>query len=127
VCGRPIGQRRRSYCTYACQVRACGARVCDLYRLASEKGFKGAGWRHLLVGYLRERDGANCQICRKPIRYDLRSGVHGDPSGLGPSIDHVVPRSEGGDDDLANLRLAHWCCNRARQAGGGNEQLLLIG
>ena len=119
--------RRRSYCSYACQLRVCGERVLDLYRLACQQGWTGARWRELLVGYLRERDGDDCKICRKAIRYELRSGPRGDESGLGPSVDHVVPRSEGGADDLANLRLAHWCCNRMRKAKGGNEQLLLVG
>lgn len=32
-----------------------------------------------------------------------------------PSVDHVVPRSRGGDPfDLANCRLAHYGCNAAR-------------
>lgn len=79
----------------------------------------------MLVGYLRERDGDKCQICRRDIRFDLPSGPKGDTRG--PSIDHIVPRSKGGDDDLANLRLTHWGCNRSRGNRGGAEQLALIG
>lgn len=30
------------------------------------------------------------------------------------SADHVIPRSKGGDDSLANLEPAHGGCNRAR-------------
>lgn len=47
----------------------------------------------------------------------------------GATVDHVIPRSLGGSDDLSNLRLAHWSCNRAK----GNrpidmgEQLRLVG
>lgn len=98
----------------------------DLYRLACSAGLGGNDWRKLLIGYLRERDGDACQICRrKTIRWNVRSGPGGDDRG--PSIDHVVPRSQGGEDDLANLRLSHWGCNRARRNRGGNEQLLLVG
>ncbi|MBF0808519.1 HNH endonuclease [Rothia nasimurium] len=30
------------------------------------------------------------------------------------SVDHVLPRSLGGSDDIANLRPAHFSCNSAR-------------
>ena len=102
-----------------------------LYRLAAQVGAVGARWRELLVGYLRERDGDRCGICRRPIRFDLPSGPKGDDRG--PSIDHVLPRSTFVDldeaDDLANLRLAHWGCNRRRKTGLPGEvvQLALIG
>lgn len=114
-------------CSYACRVRRSADRLNDLYALACSRGAGGARWRDLLVGYMRERDGDRCAICRKAIRFDLPSGPLGHKSGLGPSVDHVVPRSQGGSDDLANLRLAHWACNRKRRAKGGNEQLALIG
>lgn len=32
------------------------------------------------------------------------------------TVDHVVPRSKGGNDDIANLRPAHAHCNYARGA-----------
>ncbi len=98
-----------------------------MYRLASLAGCDGARWRDLLVGYLRERDGDRCQICKHKINFALASGPRGHASGRGPSIDHVIPKSEGGDDALANLRLAHWRCNRERSNVGGNEQLMLFG
>jgi HNH endonuclease len=117
MCGRERapGERWRTLCSYRCRVNASGERVNDLYRLACAHGWAGARWRNLLVGYLRERDGDCCPRCRKMIRFGLPSGPNGDPSGLGPSIDHVMPRSRGGSDDLANLRLMHWRCNRARR------------
>jgi 5-methylcytosine-specific restriction endonuclease McrA len=33
------------------------------------------------------------------------------------SVEHVVPRSVGGTDDLANLRPAHLACNVRRGVG----------
>lgn len=30
------------------------------------------------------------------------------------TADHVIPRSKGGSDDVANLRPAHLACNQAR-------------
>ena len=63
--------------------------------------------------------------CRKAIRFDLPSGPRGDARG--PSVDHVIPRSLGGSDDLANLQLPCWACNNKRGNRGGNEQLSMIG
>lgn len=56
-----------------------------------------------------ERDGWTCQLCGDPVN----------PS-LGPSdiwaatLDHIVPRSAGGDHSPKNLRLAHRWCNSVR-------------
>lgn len=128
-CGRcrRDDERWRAWCSYRCRVNDCGERVKDLYRLACGVGAEPMRWREMLVGYLRERDGDRCGICHRGIRFDLKSGPKGDDRG--PSIDHIEPRSLGGSDDLANLRLAHWGCNRARKTGRPGEavQLALVG
>jgi endogenous inhibitor of DNA gyrase (YacG/DUF329 family) len=72
-----------------------------------------------LLAYLMKRDRGRCGICRKPVR--AKKGP------MRPSIDHIQPRSRGGSDDLANLHLAHLRCNWSKHAGGGGEQLLLVG
>ncbi len=46
-----------------------------------------------------------CHLCGRPI------------GGQDWDVDHVVPVSRGGGDELANLRPAHASCNRARGAG----------
>lgn len=129
VCSRGITGRGLRYCSARCNAKRAteraGARIIDLYALATRFDLGGKRWRKLLVGYLRERDGDCCQLCRGGILFHLPSGPRGDD--LGASVDHVVPRSEGGSDDMANLRLAHWGCNRKRSNRGGNEQLLLFG
>lgn len=56
---------------------------------------------------LAERDGADCSICGKPVDMSLNRTV----SLMGPSVDHVVPRSRGGGDEAENLALAHLLCN----------------
>lgn len=33
------------------------------------------------------------------------------PDPLSPTVEHLVPRSRGGSDDLSNLRVAHHTCN----------------
>jgi 5-methylcytosine-specific restriction endonuclease McrA len=46
------------------------------------------------------RDNFICQICFQPILHKRQR-----------SIDHIVPRSEGGDNSDQNLRTAHRSCN----------------
>lgn len=55
------------------------------------------------------RDDWSCQICSEPVDYSA------DPlSDWYPTIDHIVPRSKGGGDELENLRCAHRWCNSVR-------------
>lgn len=55
--------------------------------------------------------GSTCWLCDEPIEHGLRRWHP-----RGPSMDHVLPRSEGGTWDRANLRPAHYGCNSRRQA-----------
>ena len=52
--------------------------------------------------------GTTCWLCGQPIRGKV-------------TVDHVVPRSRGGTDELPNLRPAHPHCNYSRGAKMGNE------
>jgi len=58
----------------------------------------GRPWRRK-VAQVVARDGGICWICG-------RSGA--------TSADHIVPRHDGGSDDLTNLRAAHVRCNQIR-------------
>jgi 5-methylcytosine-specific restriction endonuclease McrA len=80
--------------------------------------------------YLATRDGTNCALCGTKVRMHYRSGPKGTPSGLGPSIDHIIPVSERPDlaDEPANWQLTHWKCNRNKKINAnGKEQLALFG
>ena len=63
-----------------------------------------------ITGRLRavtDRDGWTCWLCNQAVDpYDL--GVHR------ASVDHVLPRSMGGGNELPNLKLAHQSCNGYR-------------
>lgn len=72
--------------------------------------------------YVLRRDRWRCQLCKRPIPQHLRV-----PHPRAGTVDHVMPRSEGGTHDPANLRAAHMGCNSARNNRGGGEQLTLIG
>lgn len=51
-----------------------------------------------------------CHICGDPIDVSLKY-----PDVMSPSVDHVIPRSRGGSDDMMNLALAHFACNLAKR------------
>lgn len=70
-----------------------------------------------LLEYLIKRDHGRCGICHKPVR-----ALTGE---MKPSIDHIYPRSLGGSDDLTNLQLAHWRCNRTKSNRSGGQALLI--
>lgn len=45
-----------------------------------------------------------CLICGGPVRFDAQTGV-------GATIEHIVPRTLGGGNDLRNLGITHARCN----------------
>lgn len=68
-----------------------------------------------------ERDGWRCHLCKKPVRQDVPR-THDE----GATIDHLIPRSLGGEDEPANVATAHWKCNRDKGARAVGEQLALL-
>lgn len=73
------------------------------------------------LAYIAQRDRYTCQLCHK--RVAMTKAV---PHFKAPTIDHVVPRADGGDDTRANVQLAHFICN-SRKSSRGTQQLVLIG
>ena len=70
-----------------------------------------------------ERDRWRCQLCGGRVGRYERDPQHD----RAPSLDHIVPRSQGGTDDDANLQLAHRECNGMKGTAAANEQLRLVG
>ena len=69
------------------------------------------------------RDGHRCGLCHKPV--PMRMVV---PHPHAPTIDHILPLSEGGDDTRANVQLAHFQCNSTKSAHTHpTDQLRLVG
>jgi 5-methylcytosine-specific restriction endonuclease McrA len=98
------GQRYVPVCRSS-RYEPCGKRRRQLYRRAGippeiqkQRNWVSSRRKRLLVE-LAERDGPGCTWC-------------GDTERL--QIDHVVPVSDGGGNELANLRLACGDCNASR-------------
>ena len=111
LCEQPIPATRRAdsaYCSDLCSQRSHGG-LRSRYR-------KPGVHRELLA-----RDGNRCGICSQ--RIDMRREW---PHPRSASVDHLVPVSVGGSDELANLRLVHLSCNCARRAAMLDEQLAIV-
>jgi len=52
------------------------------------------------VQLIVERDGPDCFLCKQP--FTKKQGI---------TLDHWIPKSAGGTDEVGNLRLAHKKCN----------------
>lgn len=59
------------------------------------------------------RDNKTCQLCGERIDSSLREY---DPRCM--SVDHIVPKSEGGPGIQTNLRATHRECNQRRHKHG---------
>ena len=68
---------------------------------AEERGY-GSAWRAVRKQAMR-RDKALCQPCKAIGRYTPAS-----------EVDHIVPKSHGGDDRLANLQCICAACHSAK-------------
>jgi hypothetical protein len=53
---------------------------------------------------VRLRAGECCEYCCVPLQFDPRP----------PQIDHVIAQQHGGSDDLNNLALACYSCNKQK-------------
>jgi 5-methylcytosine-specific restriction endonuclease McrA len=73
------------------------------------------GGRHAtrLLATVVQEYGLSCWLCLE-LCDPVDPATPRNPRGV--SVDHVLPRSRGGSDDLSNLRPAHLRCNAGRGA-----------
>lgn len=67
------------------------------------------------------RDNFACRLCGELVNFrDYCNNIDG------PTLDHIIPRSLGGSDEIENLRLACRMCNSKRgngqRTGGWNSR-----
>jgi len=148
-CSTPIvgnrGRKTCSYCRLAYSYRSCAVKFGICRRCGSPFTMHRMGptalrcspcrdihlWEQKtrykkvskLVDYLGHRDAWRCGICHRSVS----RSIYDSQNPMSKSVDHIIPVSQGGTDDPANLRLAHLGCNMRRSNKGGNEQLALVG
>jgi endogenous inhibitor of DNA gyrase (YacG/DUF329 family) len=87
----------------------CSRRFHSRHREATRPPRRRRHRKHALEVY--QRDGWTCWLCGGPTAADATV-----PHPLAPTLDHLVPTSKGGTDDLENLATAHFLCNSRRGA-----------
>ncbi len=106
VCSTALTHSHRTdavFCSISCSDRAHTV----TRKIAKRAGKTGRGDGPLIsLAFIGDRDNWHCGICGGSVDKQKR---HPDP--LAASIDHIVPVSRGGGDDLTNLQLSHFRCN----------------
>lgn len=120
-CGPRRGRPRR-FCE-PCEALAAAEtrRAARDRRRIRLRRLNGAEYERIVRSKVYERDGWRCQLCRRPV-----DGAAKVPHPRAPTLDHVVPLSEGGSHTYANVQLACFLCNSLKGAGGG-QQLAMFG
>lgn len=117
-CGSVFVHRRKS-CGRTPLCKGCSRRRYLEHNARKNHKRRAPGLPVLSVYQLAERDGCRCNICGRKVDLKLSGRAK-----YGPTIDHLIPISQGGTNAADNLALAHRACNVAR----GNRvpaQLLL--
>ena len=64
------------------------------------------GWKKARQTFVESADRSCCGLCGREIDYGLRW-----PDPMSPTVDHIVPYSLGGSNEMDNLQWAHAFCN----------------
>lgn len=80
----------------------------------STRQMRGSDRLPALRRALLARDGIACQICRQAGRRIPMRQVVDDGDPFAWTIDHIVPRNEGGLHFRENLQLVHRICNERK-------------
>ena len=103
-CGKANGAGSPVTCSELCQKR----------RNQSKKKRRGAEYPHWSV-VAKHYNSMNCWICGDITdAKDYLKGEHFTAGPNYPSVDHIVPVSNGGLGEISNLRVAHMICNSLR-------------
>lgn len=81
-------------------------------------------WRKKMTLWIAQQ--GKCWLCGEPLVKPITGGPDGCNDPEYPTMDHIVPASQGGDRSYANIALAHLKCNRAR-ANNADVRALRVG
>lgn len=112
--------RNREY-RERCAARGYRPPSVERARRTRRRRIRGAtGGTAYTLAYVAARDRWRCHICGKQV-LDVRVPDH-----MAPTVDHLIPISDGGTDSAENVALAHFICN-TRRGTRGQAQLRLVG
>ncbi len=124
-CGDPLDQRMRKdakFCSADCNSRAHRTTRKFRRRLGKDAPLRPRTEPLINFAEIAERDHWRCGLCGGAVS---KNREYPDP--LAASIDHVIPLSQGGDNESVNLQLTHLRCNLSKRDRPWGEQLRLIG
>lgn len=122
TCGAALTPRHRVdavFCSEVCSSKAHNV-TRKIRRRIGESGPRPRKVPLVSLAAIAKRDKYRCGICGGKVSMKRR---HPDP--LAASLDHIVPLSVGGTNDLTNLQLSHFRCNWSKRDRGGGQLLLL--
>lgn len=111
----PVGKWKHAICAVC---RAATAKRTRRLAKARRKGRMVDAVRYRPTDIF-ERDGWRCHLCGKKVR------AVPVPHPQAPTIDHLIPLSDGGRDAPDNVATAHFICN-SRRGARGIAQLRLV-
>jgi len=88
---------------------ACAEYHKEQKRKETEQGRWKAAGKPLWKARIYYRDKGICQLCLKTIDLTIEY-----PNPISYSLDHKIPRSQGGTHNQSNLQAAHLICNSKR-------------
>lgn len=127
ICGRlfvkPYGSKSYLFCSSECQERNKKDSAYHT-KIRRDSRLKNQHIERVYRKKVFERDNWRCQICGKKVKADASC-----PHPKAPTIDHIIPISEGGEHSYRNVRTAHFICNslRGSNATQYGDQTMLFG
>ena len=131
-CGGPLKDHatdRTMFCSIPCaaayehkiQCGVCGKQcfkrgiqggrgMCDACKRIADKANRRKGYRRKLT-QICTRDGWRCQLCSCRLLKTWNLDAEGVPLSRCRTIDHILPRADGGTDDNWNLQASCYKCN----------------
>ena len=131
-CGGPLKDHatdRTMFCSIPCaaayehkiQCGVCGKQcfkrgiqggrgMCDACKRIAHKANRRKGYRRKLT-QICTRDGWRCQLCSCRLLKTWNLDAKGVPLSRCRTIDHILPRADGGTDDNWNLQACCYKCN----------------
>lgn len=122
-CGADLTKAERTVCSDCARIRR-------REREAAKEGWlKEIERDPYTLEEIAARDRYRCQICvalgrGRQARVNMKLKV---PHLKAATIDHILARSNGGNDKRENVQLAHFGCNAWKQAGRLDQQLAMFG
>ena len=100
-----IAIQRGVYCE-PCRLAAQRARYRKKTVVRQSKTVKPSG---LWIEEIIATWGSDCYVCKEPVDMSLPR-----TSRQGATVEHIIPLSKNGSDEIDNLRISHWICNNAK-------------